>query len=100
MLLHKASRTPPLCTPHGPLGFMLVGLSLWTKAQSKGLDNNEEGKKSKGEEDSWRIREKKLIYVCFQQKLCIPHVFFPFFLWWWSGFEPQTLHILCIVPTN
>ena len=23
-----------------------------------------------------------------------------FFFWWWPGFEPQTLHILCVVPTN
>jgi hypothetical protein len=23
-----------------------------------------------------------------------------FFFWWWPGFEPLTLHILCIIPTN
>jgi len=23
-----------------------------------------------------------------------------FFFWWWPGFEPRTLHILCIVHTN
>jgi len=26
--------------------------------------------------------------------------FFFFFFSWWPGFEPRTLHILCIVPTN
>jgi len=26
--------------------------------------------------------------------------FISFLFWWWSGFEPQTLHILWIVHTN
>jgi hypothetical protein len=29
---------------------------------------------------------------------CIP--FYTFFFFGWQRFEPQTLHILCIVPTN
>jgi hypothetical protein len=44
---------------------------------------------------------KLLLYIGWKLKMCVSLlVTKEFFFWWCPRFEPQTLHVLCIVLTN
>ena len=66
---------------------------------SDNLENERNDTNLKIWSNCWLLPMKRIVHtttlIC---DLCVYSVE-AFFLWW-SGFEPQTLHILCIVPTD